>query len=239
MPWVWAGSGLALVGLITAAGVPATHSAYSDHVSAKGSARAGVWAPDPPAACGPVERYAEVVWGTPGRDVFVGDGEPRIFMGLEGDDRLTSPLAADCLVGGPGRDRLSGTTATIVVGDRTEDTVVTLPGATSAGADPATDEPVDEAADDPGAGRSSEVGPPPQGTSASRPGTHHEPGPPPAARPTPGSKPAPGEAPRPAPGPTQDPPPLPAPAPDPEVQDPVKDLSGAPAPEPPPGGVAD
>lgn len=102
---------------LTAGSGGATLAAFTDYAVADVVAGAGVWTPDPPAACGPVEAYAGVVWGTPGDDELVGDDRPRIYLGLGGDDVLTSSIAADCLVGGEGRDVLVGNAATILVGD--------------------------------------------------------------------------------------------------------------------------
>lgn len=197
LAWTWAGTALAVVGLVTVAGTPGTHGAWSDSDSVRLEAGAGVWAPDPPAACGPVDAYVEVVWGTPGRDVLVGDDSPRIFMGLEGDDVLNSPRAADCLVGGPGRDQLIGNPATIVVsgpGDSVEihgsGRVEPTPGTTpTPGAEPSP-------------GGSSPSKPPAGQPDADRPAPPAPPAPTPTT-PTRPTKPA--APPRPAPPPASDP----------------------------------
>jgi Ca2+-binding RTX toxin-like protein len=68
----------------------------------------GIWAPDPPPACGPVDHYTGVVYGTPGDDVLYGGNRPQIIMGLGGDDRIYGGNGGDCLVGGPGDDHLVG-----------------------------------------------------------------------------------------------------------------------------------
>jgi hypothetical protein len=68
----------------------------------------GIWVPDPPAACGAVEDYVAVVYGTQGDDVLYGGNHPQIIMGLAGNDTIYGGNSGDCLVGGPGNDHLIG-----------------------------------------------------------------------------------------------------------------------------------
>lgn len=81
-----------------------TYAAFSDYANTPGRFGAGVWTPDPPAACGRVSSY----WGTAGDDVIRGGNHPQIIMGLGGDDVIHGGNSGDCLVGGTGEDRLVG-----------------------------------------------------------------------------------------------------------------------------------
>jgi hypothetical protein len=81
-----------------------TSRAEPQHNSIEG----GIWAPDPPEACGDVKHYAAVVYGTQGDDVLYGGIHPQIIMGLAGNDRIVGGNSGDCLVGGPGDDQLIG-----------------------------------------------------------------------------------------------------------------------------------
>lgn len=86
-----------------------TFAAYSDTAAVRGNnLGAGVWAPDPPAACGGLEDYTAVVYGTVGDDVLEGGNGPQVIMGLAGNDILHGSNNGDCLVGGPGDDKLYG-----------------------------------------------------------------------------------------------------------------------------------
>jgi predicted ribosomally synthesized peptide with SipW-like signal peptide len=87
----------------------ATYAAFSDfHVIKNNQVGAGVWAPDPPAACGPLVNYEHVIYGTPGNDNFYGGNRPQIIMGYGGDDTIHAGNSGDCLVGGEGVDHLYG-----------------------------------------------------------------------------------------------------------------------------------
>ena len=108
------GAGLAAV---TAAGLAAvlagtgqTYASLSDFAMVTGSAAAGVWAPDPPAACFANNRKypGGIVYGTSGPDVLGGGNQGQIIMGLAGDDIIHGNNAKDCLVGGPGDDLIQG-----------------------------------------------------------------------------------------------------------------------------------
>ena len=90
------------------AATPGTLAAYSDYAVTEHEAGAGVWAPDPPEACGPLSQYARVVYGTVGPDELVGGNQAQVLMGLDGDDVLRAGNAKDCLVGGEGDDVLIG-----------------------------------------------------------------------------------------------------------------------------------
>jgi hypothetical protein len=72
------------------------------------SIEGGIWAPDPPAACGDLKQYAGVVYGTMGDDILHGGNRPQIIMGLDGNDTIYGGNSGDCLVGGPGDDHLIG-----------------------------------------------------------------------------------------------------------------------------------
>ena len=105
---------LAAAGLVGGAVTPtgSTYAAWSDAVVVAGNvAGAGVWAPDPPAACGPLSDYAGVVHGTFGDDVLHGGNRPQVIMGLSGRDVLHGGNSGDCLVGGDGDDVLLGSSA--------------------------------------------------------------------------------------------------------------------------------
>ena len=108
------GAGLAAV---TAAALAAalaatgqTYASLSDYATVTGSAGAGVWAPDPPAACFVKNRkYPDgIVYGTSGPDVLGGGNQGQIIMGLDGDDIIYGNNAKDCLVGGTGDDLIEG-----------------------------------------------------------------------------------------------------------------------------------
>ena len=78
--------------LVAQVGGPGTYAAFSDRqvTQHQDQAGAGVWAPDPPAACGPVADYpGGVVYGTVGDDVLYGGNQAQILMGLAGDDDST------------------------------------------------------------------------------------------------------------------------------------------------------
>lgn len=72
------------------------------------SIQGGIWAPDPPAACGDFKKYVAVVYGTQGDDVLYGGNHPQIIMGLDGNDTIYGGNSGDCLVGGSGADHLLG-----------------------------------------------------------------------------------------------------------------------------------
>src|SRR4051794_25144995 len=87
--------------------VPAhdTLASWSDYRVAANSAQAAVWAPDPPAVCGPVSGYdGGVVYLTPRDDVWPPNGKPpttnhrQIIMGYGGDDRIYAGNSGDCIV---------------------------------------------------------------------------------------------------------------------------------------------
>ena len=108
------GAGLAAV---TAAALAAalaatgqTYASLSDYATVTGSAGAGVWAPDPPAACFVKNRKypGGIVYGTSGPDVLGGGNQGQIIMGLGGDDIIHGNNAKDCLVGGAGNDLIQG-----------------------------------------------------------------------------------------------------------------------------------
>jgi Ca2+-binding RTX toxin-like protein len=113
---------LVLIAIAAASGAPVTYAAWSDSRVIHGSASAGVWAPNPPAACGPVRNYAAVVYGTVGDDVLTGGNHPQIIMGLAGNDVIQGGNSGDCLVGGPGNDRITGGNAKdILLGEDGDD----------------------------------------------------------------------------------------------------------------------
>jgi hypothetical protein len=98
---------IAVVGNL--AGPPATTSAaWSDFSVVHETVGAGVWAQDPPSACGPISSYARVVYGTAGNDELVGGNQRQIIMGLGGNDTIRGGNGGDCLVGGDGADKLYG-----------------------------------------------------------------------------------------------------------------------------------
>jgi hypothetical protein len=59
-------------------------------------------------ACGPLEQYDEVVYGTDGPDTLVHGNQRQVLVGLGGDDRLEAGNHDDCLIGGAGDDTLLG-----------------------------------------------------------------------------------------------------------------------------------
>lgn len=95
-----------------------TIARFSDFGVTGARASAGVWAPDPPAACGDLSKYGAhpdrrdaVIWGTMGDDVLVADpkgNHRQVIMGLGGNDEIIGGNSGDCLVGGDGDDRLVG-----------------------------------------------------------------------------------------------------------------------------------
>ena len=95
-----------VVALATSGGQ--TLAAFSDFQVVEASASAGVWAPDPPAECGNITDYDEVIYGTPGADPLTGGNGKQIIMGLGGDDIIEGGNGKDCLVGGDGNDTLDG-----------------------------------------------------------------------------------------------------------------------------------
>ena len=97
------------------AGTGTTYATLSDFGSVKGSARAGVWAPDPPEICTEVlhAKMSTTHYGTLGDDLLgisnaPGGNHPQVLMGYDGNDTLAGANQADCLVGGPGNDHLTG-----------------------------------------------------------------------------------------------------------------------------------
>lgn len=106
----------------TIGGSGSTYASFSDFAVVEGRVGAGVWAPDPPSACGDLDDYAGIIWGTEGVDTLGGGNHPQIIMGLGGDDHLTAGNGGDCLVGGPGDDHLIGGNARdILVGGAGDD----------------------------------------------------------------------------------------------------------------------
>ena len=81
-----------------------TSRAQTQHNSIEG----GIWAPEPPTACGDPKNYAGVVYGTMGDDVLYGENQSQIIMGLGGNDTIYGGNSGDCLVGGGGDDTLVG-----------------------------------------------------------------------------------------------------------------------------------
>lgn len=104
-------SALALSGMLGDS-LGTTYASYSDSALISGNvAGAGIWAPDPPTACGDPADYTSVIYGTPGDDVLLGGNQRQVLMGLGGDDILRGGNSGDCLVGGLGNDRIYGGTA--------------------------------------------------------------------------------------------------------------------------------
>lgn len=111
-----------------------TYAAFSDFAVVQASATAGVWAPDPPAECGPLTDYSAVLYGTPGDDTLEAPGpgnngndgnKGQILMGYGGDDTLVGGNGKDCLVGGDGNDTLSGGNGKdILLGGGGDDTLI-------------------------------------------------------------------------------------------------------------------
>jgi predicted ribosomally synthesized peptide with SipW-like signal peptide len=106
-----AAAGAAAVAVLLAGGTGGTYAQFTDFQVVHAEARAGVWAPDPPAACGPVSDYSGVVYGTASDDNLTGGSHPQIIMGLGGNDVIHGGNGGDCLVGGDGNDRLLGENA--------------------------------------------------------------------------------------------------------------------------------
>jgi Ca2+-binding RTX toxin-like protein len=108
-----------LSGALLSARTQHTFASFSDFQETQSEAKAGVWASDPPAACGPIGKYDGVVYGTPGDDVLSGGNHPQIIMGLAGNDVIHAGNSGDCIVGGDGDDQLYGDNAkdTIIGGD--------------------------------------------------------------------------------------------------------------------------
>lgn len=105
-----------------AAGAGYTFASWSDYKIAHNSAQAGVWAPDPPAACGPISDYdGGVIYLTPRDDVWPPDGKPptgnhrQIIMGYGGNDTIYAGNSGDCVVGGDGNDTLYGGNAKDII----------------------------------------------------------------------------------------------------------------------------
>lgn len=69
-------------------------------------------APDTPevdlGACGDLDQYDAITYGTEGPDEMVGANGPQILVGLGGDDLLRGGSQHDCLLGGDGNDQLFG-----------------------------------------------------------------------------------------------------------------------------------
>jgi len=97
---------------ITAAGTGDTFASFTDSRTVTGNTvTAGVWRPDPPAACGPLSNYkGGVIYGTFGDDVIDlrNANQAQIIMGLAGNDTIYAGNSGDCLVGGDGNDKLYG-----------------------------------------------------------------------------------------------------------------------------------
>jgi Ca2+-binding RTX toxin-like protein len=97
---------------VTAAGTATTYARFSDfHLFGVSHVAAGVWAPDPPAACGPLSDYkGGVIYGTIGDDTLnLSDSNQRqIVMGYAGNDTIYGGNSGDCLVGGEGADAIVG-----------------------------------------------------------------------------------------------------------------------------------
>ena len=109
-----------LSGALLSARTQHTFASFSDFQETQSEAKAGVWAPDPPAACGPIGDYkGGVVYGTSGDDVLTGGNHPQIIMGLAGNDVIHAGNSGDCVVGGDGDDQLFGDNAkdTLIGGD--------------------------------------------------------------------------------------------------------------------------
>ena len=112
---VAAGAAAVLAGALLTAGTAHTYAAWSDSKDVKdNTVGGGIWAPDPPAACGPISDYDGVVYLTQGDDVWPSDGKPpttnkrQIIMGYGGNDTIYGGNSGDCLVGGAGNDKLYG-----------------------------------------------------------------------------------------------------------------------------------
>ena len=113
-----AGIATSVAAFASLAGSDTTYAAFSDFDSRSVSAGAGVWAPDPPAACGDISKYGTpperadaVIWGDAGDNVIRAGSHPQIIMGMGGNDTLFGGNGGDCLVGGDGADKLYGTNA--------------------------------------------------------------------------------------------------------------------------------
>ena len=106
----WAATGLALLAAAAlTTGTGRTTAAYSDFGAVPSLASAGVWAPDPPDACGDPRSYqGGIQYGTPGDDVMFGGNKPQIILGFGGNDKLFGGNSGDCIVGGPGNDLMYG-----------------------------------------------------------------------------------------------------------------------------------
>jgi Ca2+-binding RTX toxin-like protein len=121
-----AGIATSVVAFASLAGSDTTYAAFSDFNSVQGEASAGVWAPDPPAACDEIlsKPQATIVWGTSGDDVLEGTNHPQVIMGMGGNDVIRAGNSGDCLVGGDGDDELHGTNAKdILIGGPGNDTL--------------------------------------------------------------------------------------------------------------------
>jgi len=107
------------------AGTGQTYAGFSDFATVTGQARAGVWAPDPPADCyiKNANYPGGIVWGTEGPDEITAGNKGQIIMGLGGDDIIHGNNAKDCLVGGAGNDHLDA--------GNTDETTTASPSGTS------------------------------------------------------------------------------------------------------------
>jgi predicted ribosomally synthesized peptide with SipW-like signal peptide len=98
---------------IALSGTGHTFASFSDFQTVQGSAEAGVWAPDPPDACGELSQYETVIYGTPGDDQLglTDTNHPQLILGYGGNDTLIGGNQKDCLVGGEGSDHIFGNNA--------------------------------------------------------------------------------------------------------------------------------
>ena len=113
---------------VAATGVAHTYASWSDEQTFRSTVKAGIWAPNPPAACGPLSDYDQVIYLTQGNDVWPADGKPpttnhrQIIMGYGGNDTVYAGNSGDCLVGGEGNDKLYGGNAKdILIGGAGDD----------------------------------------------------------------------------------------------------------------------
>ena len=122
----------ATAGLLVALGAGSgayTYARFTDHfVIHDNQVGAAVWQTPPPAACGDVSKYDQVVYLTQGDDVWPADGKPpvgnkrQIIMGYGGNDTIYGGNSGDCIVGGDGDDTLHGGNATdIIIGGTGDD----------------------------------------------------------------------------------------------------------------------
>jgi hypothetical protein len=111
-----AGASAAFALGMAAGGTGTTFASFSDFQTVQASVAAGVWAPDPPDACGPLSQYDSIIYGTPGNDTLGSNdppegNRPQLIMGYGGDDTLIGGNQKDCLVGGDGNDHIYGNNA--------------------------------------------------------------------------------------------------------------------------------